>query len=89
MKKNPEFENWIAGHLPDSVIVMKPYGYREEEPGKFLHIFRISLKFDDVPDPFTGVAFIPIRFEGGSEAAPNFTFSEENLDFLKDFIVYD
>ena len=63
MKKNPAFENWIADHLMDGMIMMEPYGYREEEPGNYLHIFRISLQFDDEPAPFEGVAFIPIPFK--------------------------
>lgn len=63
MKKNPAFENWIADHLMDGMIMMEPFGYREEEEGKYLHIFRICLQFDDEPVPFEGVAFIPIPFK--------------------------
>ena len=62
MKKNIAFEKWVADQLTNGMIVMEPYGYREEEPGKYLHIFRISLYFDEVPEPFEGVAYIPIPF---------------------------
>ena len=89
MKKNPEFERWIANHLKDGMIILEPYGYREDEPGNYLHIFRISLQFADEPEPFEGVAFIPIPFEGCAEAIPDFIFDEENLDFSEDFIDYD
>ena len=89
MKKNPEFEHWIADHLMASVIIMEPYGYREDEPGTYLHIFRLTLQFDDEPEPFEGVAFIPIPFDGDTNAIPNFTFDEESLDFSEDFIDYD
>ena len=89
MKKNPEFERWIANHLKDGMIILEPYGYREDEPGNYLHIFRISLQFADEPEPFEGVAFIPIPFDGGTEAIPDFTFGEESLEFSEDFIDYD
>lgn len=69
--------------------MMEPYGYREEAPGKFLHIFRISLQFDNEPEPFEGVAFIPIPFNTGAEAIPEFIFDEESLDFSEDCIDYD
>ena len=52
MKKNPAFEHWIADHLKDGLIIMEPFGYREEAPGIFLHIFQISLQFADEPEPF-------------------------------------
>ena len=89
MKKNPEFERWISDHLMDGLIIMEPYGYREDEPGNFLHIFRIRLQFADEPEPFEGVAFIPIPYDGGTEAIPDFTFGEESLEFSEDFIDYD
>ena len=63
MKKNPEFERWIADHLMNGMIILEPYGYREDEPGNYLHIFRINLQFEDEPAPFEGVAFIPIPFK--------------------------
>ena len=89
MKKNPEFERWIADHLMDGMIILEPYGYREDEPGNFLHIFRISLQFDDEPEPFEGVAFIPIPFNSSDEAIPDFTFDGESLDFSEDYLDYD
>ena len=70
MKKNPAFEHWIADHLMDGMIMMEPYGYREEDPGNFLHIFRISLQFEDEPAPFEGVAFIPIPFKQEDSCEP-------------------
>ena len=57
MKKNPAFEHWIADHMMDGMIMMEPYGYREDGPGNFLHLFRISLQFADEPEPFEGVAW--------------------------------
>lgn len=89
MKKNPAFEHWIADNLMEGTIMMEPYGYREEAPGKFLHIFRISLQFDDQPVPFEGVAFIPIPFATGTGAIPDFDFNEEILNFSEDCIDYD
>ncbi len=89
MKKNPEFERWIADHLMDGMIILEPYGYREDEPGNYLHIFRIVLQFDDELEPFEGVAFIPIAFSGSDQAIPDFTFNGESLDFSEDFIDYD
>ena len=44
MKKNPAFERWIADHLMDGMIMMEPHGYREDESGNYLHIFRINLE---------------------------------------------
>ena len=70
MKKNPAFEHWIADHLMDGMIMMEPYGYREDESGNFLHIFRISLQFEDEPSPFEGVAFIPIPFKKDDSCTP-------------------
>ena len=89
MKKNLEFENWIADQMTTGMIMMEPYGYREEEGGKYLHIFRISLQFVDEPEPFEGVAFIPIHFNDCVDAISNITFDEEALDFSEDFIDYD
>ena len=89
MKKNPAFEHWIADHMIDGMIIMEPYGYRENEPGVFLHIFRICLQFADEPEPFEGVAFIPIPFAGGVKSVHDYTFDEQSLDFLDDFIYYD
>ena len=89
MTKNLAFEHWIADHLMYSVIIMEPYGYREEEPGNYLHIFRLTLQFDDEPEPFEGVAFIPIPFDGSTAAIPDFTFDDESLDLSEVFIDYD
>ena len=89
MKKNLDFENWIADQMATGMIMMEPYGYREEGEGKYLHIFRISLQFVDEPEPFEGVAFIPIPFTTGVETIPDFTFDEESLDFSEEFIDYD
>ena len=58
-------------------------------PGNFLHIFRISLQFADEPEPFEGVAFIPIPFVVGVISVHDYTFDEQSLDFLDDFIYYD
>ena len=89
MEKNSAFEHWIADHLMDGLIIMEPYGYREEEPGNYLHIFRLTLQFDDEPEPFEGVAFIPIPFDGSTAAIPDFTFDDESLDLSEVFIDYD
>lgn len=89
MKKNPSFEHWIADHLKDGLIIMEPFGYREEAPGIILHIFQISLQFADEPEPFEGVAFIPIPFTTGTETTHDFTSDGEKLDFSEDFINYD
>ena len=89
MEKNSAFEHWIADHLMDGLIIMEPYGYREEEQGNYLHIFRLTLQFDDEPEPFEGVAFIPIPFNSSDEAIPDFTFDGESLDFSEDFLDYD
>ena len=61
MKKNPAFEHWIADQMSTGMIIMEPYGYREEE-GKYLHIFKLMLQFEDAAEPFEGVAFIPIPY---------------------------
>ena len=44
------------------LIMMEPYGYREEEEGKYLHIFKLMLQFEDTSEPFEGVAFISIPY---------------------------
>ena len=62
MKKNLEFENWIADQMAAGLIIMEPYGYREEEEGKYLHIFKLMLQFEDTSEPFKGVAFISIPY---------------------------
>lgn len=89
MKKAPAFEHWIADHLMDSMIMMEPYGYREDESGNYLHIFRISLQFDDEPAPFEGVAFIPIPFKQDDSYEPqqnsdNFDIEPE-LNYYQDW----
>ena len=50
--------------------MMEPYGYREEEPGNYLHIFKINLQFEDEPEPYEGVAFIPIPFKQDDSYVP-------------------
>ena len=85
MKKNLEFENWIADQMTTGMIMMEPYGYREEEGGKYLHIFRITLQFDNVPEPFEGVAFVPIPFDAKQLPLPDFSFDEDDLDFSEDY----
>ena len=62
MEKNPAFEHWIADQMSTGMIIMEPYGYREEE-GKYLHIFKLMLQFEDAAEPFEGVAFIPIPYD--------------------------
>ena len=89
MKKDPGFERRISDHLMYGLIIMEPYGDRGEEPGNFLHIFRISLQFADEQEPFEGVAFIPIPFDGGTEDIPDITFDEGSMDFSENFPDYD
>ncbi len=50
MKKNLEFENWIADQMAAGLIIMEPYGYREEEEGKYLHIFKLMLQYEDTSE---------------------------------------
>lgn len=50
MKKNLEFENWIADQMATVLIMMEPYGYREEEEGKYLHIFKLMLQYEDTSE---------------------------------------
>ena len=80
MKKNLTFEHWIADHLMDGMIMMEPHGYREDESGNYLHIFRINLQFEDEPAPFEGVAFIPIPFKQDDAYDP----LQEEYDSLQD-----
>ena len=84
MKKNPAFEQWVADGLTNGLIFMEPYGYREDGEGQYLHIFRITLQFDNVPEPFEGVAFIPIPFEDPLPIS-DFSFDEDDLDFSEDY----
>ena len=85
MKKNMAFEKWVADQLMTGMVMMEPYGYREEKPGKYLHIFRIMLKFDDVSEPFEGVAFIPIPYDNNDELRPDFSAEEKGLEFMDGF----
>ena len=88
MEKNLAFEHWIAEHLMDGMIMMEPYGYREEKPGNYLHIFRISLQFDDETEPFEGVAFIPIPFKQDDSYEPQHdTFhNDPEFDHYQDWL---
>ena len=70
------------------LVIVDPYDfvvYREEEEGKYLHIFRIMLQFDNVPEPFEGVAFVPIPFDEKQLLLPDFSFDEDDLDFSEDY----
>lgn len=82
MKKNLAFEQWVADQMSTGIVIMEPYGYREDGEGQYLHIFRITLQFDDVPEPFEGVAFIPIPFENPLPIS-DLSFDEDNLDFTE------
>ena len=56
MKKNPEFENWIADQMATGMIIMEPYGYREEE-GKYLHITNLGRTVTELmKERFTDIA---------------------------------
>ena len=81
MSKNVEFEKWVADRMNTGIIVMEPYGYRKMETGEYLQIFKISLTFDDVEDPFEGVAFIPISYPGnetdGDDDLPYWRFPDD------------
>ena len=85
MKKNITFERWVADGLMNGLIFMEPYGYREDGEGQYLHIFRIKLQFDNVPEPFEGVAFVPIPFDEKQLLLPDFSFDEDDLDFSEDY----
>ena len=85
MKKNITFERWVADGLTNGLIFMEPYGYREDGEGQYLHIFRITLQFDNVPEPFEGVAFVPIPFDAKQLPLPDFSFDEDDLDFSEDY----
>ena len=85
MKKNITFERWVADGLMNGLIFMEPYGYREDGEGQYLHIFRIMLQFDNVPEPFEGVAFVPIPFDKKQLPLLDFSFDEDDLDFSEDY----
>ena len=84
MKKNPAFELWVADGLTNGLIFMEPYGYKEDGDCQYLHIFRNTLQFYNVPEPFEGVAFVPIPFEDPLPIS-DFSFDEDDLDFSEDY----
>lgn len=85
MKKNLAFERWVADQMSTGIVIMEPYGYREDGEGQYLHIFRITLQFDNVPEPFEGVAFVPIPFDKKQLPLLDFSFDEDDLDFSEDY----
>ena len=85
MKKNLAFERWVADQMSTGIVIMEPYGYREDGEGQYLHTFRITLQFDNVPEPFEGVAFVPIPFDKKQLPLLDFSFDEDDLDFSEDY----
>lgn len=69
MKKNLEFENWIADQMATGLIIMEPYGYREEEEGKYLHIFKLMLQFEDKDEKSPGLFCTLNIFPGPNTAS--------------------